>query len=72
MIISRRPGMQHISDHDLERYYLGMVTDAGEPAELLEHLLRCPPCVERAEETRNYVYAMRAAGAGPVSPFGVD
>ena len=51
----------HISDHDLERYYLGMVTREEELAALEEHLLWCHPCIERAEETQNYVDAMRVA-----------
>ncbi len=52
---------EHISDHDLERYYLGMVPDEDELEHLEEHLLCCPPCVERAEETQDYVDAMRVA-----------
>lgn len=51
----------HISDDDLERYYLGMVTQGEELAQLEEHLLRCPLCVERAEETQDYVDALRVA-----------
>jgi hypothetical protein len=38
----------HISDYDLERYYLGMVTDEQELAALEEHLLWCSACVDRA------------------------
>jgi DNA-binding response OmpR family regulator len=52
----------HISDHDLERHYLGMVTDLSELAEFEVHLLCCAPCVERAEEAQDYVDAMRVAG----------
>jgi len=52
---------QHISDEDLERYYLGMVTDQSELAPLEEHLLACPSCVKRAAEAQDYVDAMRAA-----------
>ena len=51
----------HISDHDLERYYLGMVTRKRELAAVEEHLLWCRSCVERAEETRDYVDAIRVA-----------
>ena len=51
--------IEHISDHDLERYYLGMVTDEAELVPLEEHLLWCPSCVERAEQTQDYVDAMR-------------
>ena len=51
----------HISDHDLERYYLGMVTEEAELAPLEEHILCCPSCAEHAEETQDYVDAMRVA-----------
>ena len=54
-------GMEHISDHDLERYHLGMVVDEAELAPLEEHLLACPECVERAEQTAVYVDTLRAA-----------
>jgi len=36
----------HISEHDLERYHLGMVADESELANLEEHLLACSECVE--------------------------
>jgi len=49
----------HISDHDLERYHLGMVNDESELAPLEEHLLACAGCAERAEEAADYVDAMR-------------
>lgn len=51
----------HISRHDLERYCLGMVKDEAELAPLEVHLSICPTCVERAESTRDYVGAIRAA-----------
>ena len=51
--------MDQISDHDLERYHLGMVVDEAELAPLEEHLLVCPNCVERAEESADYVDAIR-------------
>ena len=54
--------IEHISDHDLERHYLGMVTDEGELAGFEEHLRYCAPCMERAEESQAYVDAMRVAG----------
>jgi anti-sigma factor RsiW len=53
--------VNHICDHDLERYYLGMVKDEAELASLEEHLLVCPACLERAEATQDYVDALRAA-----------
>ena len=52
---------KHLSDHDLERYYLGMVTKEDELAPLEEHLLACPFCVARAEETQDYVDDVRVA-----------
>ena len=51
----------HLSDHELERYHLGMVNDEDELAPLEEHLLACPECAERAEENAIYVDTMRAA-----------
>ena len=51
----------HIDDHDLERYYLGMVKDEAELAALEEHLLWCGACVDRAEATARYVDAVRGA-----------
>lgn len=53
--------MEHISDHDLERYYLGMIREGPELAALEEHLLWCGECVDRAEESDAYVDAIRAA-----------
>ena len=53
--------MNHIADHDLERYHLGMVEDEADLAPLEEHLLWCSKCVERAEESADYVDALRAA-----------
>ena len=58
-ICTRLPG--HISDHDLERYHLGMVKDEAELAALEEHLLWCGACVDRAEAAAQYVDAVRAA-----------
>ena len=52
---------EHISDYDLERYYLGMVTEENELAALEEHLLWCISCVGRADEAQDYVDAVRVA-----------
>jgi hypothetical protein len=52
--------MEHICDHDLERYHLGMVRDEAELAAIEEHLLWCPICVDRAEESADYVDELRA------------
>ena len=59
MIIS-----MHFSDDDLERYYLGMITQEAELAPLEAHLIGCPLCAARAEEAEDYVDAMRAALCG--------
>ena len=50
--------MDHISDHDLESYHLGMVADEAELATLEQHLLVCPACVIRAEAAAAYGDAM--------------
>ena len=49
----------HISDYDLERYYLGMIRQEVELAPLEEHILGCPLCAERVEEAQDYVDVMR-------------
>jgi hypothetical protein len=38
--------MNHIGDHDLERYYLGMIEEEAELAPFEEHLLACVECAE--------------------------
>ena len=55
------PNQHHAPDDDLERYYLGMVTEEPELAVLEEHLLSCPDCVARAQHTERFVDRMRAA-----------
>src|SRR5579864_9601126 len=47
--------MEHIDEHDLERYHLGMIEDEAELAPFEEHLLACAECAERAEEAAGYV-----------------
>ena len=59
---------QHISDHDLDRYYLGIVADESELAPFEEHLLACPICVQRSEETQDYVDTIRAVLSAPSVP----
>lgn len=51
----------HISDHDLERYYLGMLKDESELAAMEEHLLVCGECIGRTEQSDRYVDAIRRA-----------
>ena len=53
--------MDHLSDDDVERYHLGMIADEAELAPFEEHLLSCPACAERAEESAEYVDTLRAA-----------
>jgi anti-sigma factor RsiW len=52
---------EHVTDHDLERYHLGMIVEETELAALEEHLLACSACAERAQATANYIDAMRRA-----------
>jgi hypothetical protein len=50
----------HISDEDLERHSLNTLPEP-QLAAVEEHLLVCPECQDRLEETDAYVEAMRAA-----------
>ena len=52
---------EHVTDHDLERYHLGMIVEETELAALEEHLLACSACAERAQATADYIDAMRRA-----------
>jgi hypothetical protein len=58
----------HITDHDLEQYYLDMVKDESELAALEEHILACGSCAERADEAQDFVDAMRIAALDLVDP----
>jgi anti-sigma factor RsiW len=51
----------HPTDHDLERYFLGMITAEAELAPLEEHLFACPACISRLEETESYIKVLRTA-----------
>jgi hypothetical protein len=53
--------MDHISEHDLERFHLGMVQDEAELAIIEEHLLTCSRCIEAASEAVQYADAIRVA-----------
>jgi anti-sigma factor RsiW len=53
--------MAHISDDDLERYYLGMLVEEPDLGCLEEHLLACSACAARAAEAQDYIDAVRAA-----------
>jgi hypothetical protein len=63
MLYVPAPGipMAHISDEDLERYYLGRVQDEQELAILEEHLLWCHACIDRAQAAEDFVDIMRIA-----------
>ena len=52
---------EHVSDHNLERYHLGMIQDEAEIASLEEHLLWCRFCVDRAREAADYLDMVRRA-----------
>jgi len=56
-----RASGRHISDHDLDRYYLGMIREERELAVLEEHLLACSDCVARAQQTEDLVDELRVA-----------
>jgi len=60
---------EHLSDHDLERYYLGMITEELELAPVEEHILACAWCASRAEEIQDYVDAVRSATLDLGSPL---
>lgn len=51
----------HISERDLERYHLGLVLGQFELAAIEEHLLRCPACMDLAEERGHRIDIVRAA-----------
>jgi len=60
MVNSGSVDWPHITDQDLERYYLGMIRDDTELAPLEEHLLACEACLDRVEETQELVDFIRA------------
>ena len=54
--------MEHLTDDELERYYLGMIADdSPEQIRIEEHLLWCHDCQDRSIESREYVDVIRAA-----------
>jgi hypothetical protein len=50
----------HISEHDMERYYLGMIQDSEELSMLETHLLWCQPCLDRIDAVERFVDSIRA------------
>ena len=53
--------MEHLSEHDLERYHLGMVTDKREKERIEDHIMFLPSLRFRAEERAEYMDVIRAA-----------
>lgn len=51
----------HISDDDLERYYLGLITEEEELAPIEEHLLWCEFCLDRMEVKEAFIDRLRIA-----------
>jgi anti-sigma factor RsiW len=59
--------MKHLCDDELERYYLGMLSESElEPLEI--HLLTCSTCIDRMKEAERYVDAIRSA----ILRYGLD
>jgi hypothetical protein len=52
----------HVSDHDQERYYFGMI-HGPELAVIEEHLLWCRDCQRCLEQTERYLQAVSAAAS---------
>jgi hypothetical protein len=53
--------VSHISEHNLERYYLGQITDEAELAPLEKHLLLCQECLDSVIEAEWLVDNIRVA-----------
>ena len=55
--------LTHISDDNLERFFLNGIRSCQEIAEIEEHLLWCDSCIDRAKATECYVKTiLRALG----------
>jgi hypothetical protein len=52
---------QHVTDHDLERYCLGLVKDETELPDLEENIVARGSCADWAAEVQDYVDSMRVA-----------
>lgn len=52
----------HPDEDTLEKYLLGSL-DEKEALGIEEHLLVCRPCIEKAEELRSYIQAIRQAAS---------
>ena len=50
----------HLSEGNLELYYLGMFPAGPELDAFEEHLLACPRCLDLAEASDGYVDTIRA------------
>lgn len=51
----------HITDHDLELYYLGMLRSSTDVMRLQEHLATCRQCVRQAISTADYIETLQRA-----------
>jgi hypothetical protein len=61
--VGHSPVTGHVSDDDLERCFLHMVTEKQTLERIREHLQRCHECLDRARAVQGYVKAMKGACA---------
>jgi predicted anti-sigma-YlaC factor YlaD len=54
-------GVNHISEENLERYYLGTVANSVDSDTIEEHLLWCEECQDRHIATESYINTLRIA-----------
>ena len=47
--------MEHITDQELELHLRGKIRQAQELARIEGHLLKCPDCNARSEQTETYL-----------------
>jgi hypothetical protein len=59
---------EHVTDHDLERYHLGMIVEETELAALEEHVLACSACAvsspSLAPSSADISFGIRPRGSG--------
>jgi len=55
-----RSAERHVPEDALEQYAMGKL-GSDEAAPLEEHLLICPRCLQRLDETEDYIRVIRAA-----------
>ena len=59
----RRDTFHHVSNDDLESYYLNRTSSPTELAVVEEHLLWCHDCLDRLESIERFVKLLRAGAA---------